>query len=218
MRRTRKSSPLLTLLIALAFMAGGLTLCAQPGWFTGGVVIMAFGLALAARSLYLHLMQGLETATQINLLHESRILSGDYGAARLAVLKDRFVQALIEARRGLFLGILEGKSINPKGAWEVRSCPKLDHVVQAQCYMWLTGLQWAKLVYWDKAGMGLSALIEHTVERDEETIDTVKSILKEIWSGVRFEAERLPARICERRDAPRAESCAIADKCFMVDE
>ena len=111
MRRARKSSPLATLLIALAFMAGGFYLCAQPGWFTGGVVIMVFGLALAARSLYLHLMGGLEAATQINLLHESRILSGDYGNARLAVLRDRFVQALIEARRGLFLGVLEGKKL-----------------------------------------------------------------------------------------------------------
>ena len=38
------------------------------------------------------------------------------------------------------LGILEVKSISPRGAWEIRSCAKLDHVVQAQCYMWVTGL------------------------------------------------------------------------------
>ena len=111
MRRARKSSPLATLLIALAFMAGGLYLCVQPGWFVGGMAIMALGLALACRALYLHLMGGLETATQINLLHESRIVSGDYGNARLAVLQDGFVRAMVDARRGLFIGTLEKKKL-----------------------------------------------------------------------------------------------------------
>ncbi|MCL4677154.1 MAG: type IV secretory system conjugative DNA transfer family protein [Alphaproteobacteria bacterium] len=111
MRRQPRTSPFIALLVALAFMVGGLYVCVHPRWFVWGAALMALGLALAARCLYLHLMQGLETATQINLLHESRILSGDYGAARLAVLKDRFVQALINARRGLFIGTLEGQKL-----------------------------------------------------------------------------------------------------------
>jgi type IV secretion system protein VirD4 len=111
MRRRQRSNPLAALLIALAFMAGGLYLCIQPGWFVWGVALMALGLALAARSLYLHLMQGLEAATQINLLHESRIVSGDYGNARLAHSTDGFVRALTSARRGLFIGTLENKKL-----------------------------------------------------------------------------------------------------------
>lgn len=111
MRRRQRSNPLAAFVIALVFMAGGLVLCVQPGWFVWGVALMALGLALAARSLYLHLMQGLETATQINLLHESRIVSGDYGNARLAILQDGFVRAMVDARRGLFIGVLEGKKL-----------------------------------------------------------------------------------------------------------
>lgn len=111
MRRRQRNSPLLALLVALAFMAGGLYLSVQPGWFVWGVAIMAFGFMLAGRSLYLHLMGGLETATQINLLHESRIVSGDYGNARLAHPTDGFVRSMVDARRGLFIGTLERKKL-----------------------------------------------------------------------------------------------------------
>lgn len=111
MRRRQRNSPLLALLVALAFMAGGLYLCVQPGWFVWGVAIMAFGFALAGRALYLHLMGGLETATQINLLHESRIVSGDYGNARLAHPTDGFVRSMVDARRGLFIGTLEKRKL-----------------------------------------------------------------------------------------------------------
>ncbi len=111
MRRRQRNSPFIALLVALAFMVGGLYVCVAPGWFVWGVALMVLGFALAIRSLYLHLMGGLETATQINLLHESRVLSGDYGAARLAHPTDGFVRAMIEARRGLFLGTLESKKL-----------------------------------------------------------------------------------------------------------
>lgn len=111
MRRMRKSSPFAALLIALAIMAGGWLICVQPGWFAWGLALMAIGLAAAARALYTQLMRGLETATQINLLHESRRLSGDYGRARLAVLQDGFVRALTATRRGLFVGTLDGRKL-----------------------------------------------------------------------------------------------------------
>lgn len=111
MRRQPRTSPFIALLVALAFMVGGLYLCVLPRWFVWGVALMALGLALAARCLYLHLMQGLETATQINLLHESRIVSGDYGNARLAILQDGFVRAMVDARRGLFIGTLDHKKL-----------------------------------------------------------------------------------------------------------
>jgi hypothetical protein len=113
------------------------------------------------------------------------------------------------------MGIFEAKSINPRGAWEVRSCPKLDHVVQVQCYMWLTGCKWAKILYWDKAGMGSSALIEHTVEKDDETIEAIKDEITSIWVGI--EDGTLPLRTCKTRTCPRAEKCAVVDVCFSRD-
>jgi|WetSurMetagenome_2_1015567.scaffolds.fasta_scaffold08587_1 hypothetical protein len=110
------------------------------------------------------------------------------------------------------LGLLEIKSINPKGAWEVRGCPKLDHVVQAQCYMWLTGCRWAKLLYWDKAGQGMSAFIEHLIEYDEDHVDAIRNLVHEIWDGVR--GEMLPERICESSVCARAKLCSVTKPCF----
>lgn len=112
-------------------------------------------------------------------------------------------------------GVFEAKSINPKGAWEVRGCPKLDHVVQVQCYMWLTGCRWAKILYWDKGGMGLSALVEHTIEYDEALTDTIKEEIAAIWVGI--EDGILPERTCEIRSCARAKKCAVADVCFERD-
>lgn len=113
------------------------------------------------------------------------------------------------------VGIFEAKSINPKGAWEVRGCPKLDHVVQVQCYMWLTGCRWAKILYWDKGGMGMSALVEHTVEYDEDLVDTIKDEVSAIWVGI--EDGILPERTCETRTCARATKCPVADTCFARD-
>jgi hypothetical protein len=110
------------------------------------------------------------------------------------------------------LGLLEVKSINPKGAWEVRGCPKLDHVVQAQCYMWLTGCRWAKILYWDKAGQGMSSFIEHLIEYDEDHVDAIRNLLQAIWEGVK--GEGIPERICESSVCSRAKLCSVAKPCF----
>jgi hypothetical protein len=110
------------------------------------------------------------------------------------------------------LGVFEGKSINPRGAWEVRNCPKLDHVNQAQCYMWLTGCKWAKIVYWDKAGQGLSSLIEHHLEYDEDHVEAIQNLIRDIWTGI--QKEKLPERICATPDCKRADLCSVVTPCF----
>jgi hypothetical protein len=112
------------------------------------------------------------------------------------------------------LGVLEAKSINPKGAWEVRGCPKLDHVVQAQCYMWMTGCRWGKIVYWDKAGSGMASLIEHTIDYDDDQVEAIQCMVSDIWKGVEEPDTPLPDRICAHPDAKRAELCAVAKPCF----
>lgn len=113
------------------------------------------------------------------------------------------------------LGIVEAKSISAKGAWEIRNVPKLDHVLQSHVYLWLSGLQWAKILYWDKATFGMSGLIEHTIERDEETIDMIKSTLRELWGGL---ASGIPSltRVCANVEAPRAKACLVRGPCFAT--
>lgn len=111
------------------------------------------------------------------------------------------------------LGLLEAKSISAKGAWEIRNVPKLDHVIQSHIYMWLTGLTWTKIVYWDKATFGMGGLIEHTVERDDETIERIKATLTELWKGI--ETGIPPAyRMCANAEAPRAKDCVVCKPCF----
>jgi hypothetical protein len=111
------------------------------------------------------------------------------------------------------LGVLEAKSINAKGGWEVQKVPKLDHVVQAHIYMWFTGLGWSKILYWDKGEYGLVALVEHLVERNDDTIEEIKSLLDELWVGLRTQIP--PAsRICSDPSAPRAKKCVVCVPCF----
>ncbi len=110
------------------------------------------------------------------------------------------------------LGILEAKSISQRGAWEVRNTANLSHVIQAHIYMWLSDLKWAKVVYWDKGSPGMSALLEHTIEREDDVLDRIKKTLSELWAGIK--TGRLPDRICQRPDAPRACKCVVQAPCF----
>jgi uncharacterized membrane protein len=110
------------------------------------------------------------------------------------------------------MGIFEAKSISPRGAWEVRGTPKLDHVVQVQCYLWMTGLKWGKILYWDKGSFGLSALVEHTVERDEGTIRSIQEMIRSVHKGLSGGA--IPDRVCSNRTCSRATTCPVVNICF----
>lgn len=110
------------------------------------------------------------------------------------------------------MGIFEAKSISPRGAWEVRNCPKLDHVTQMQGYMWITGCRWGVLLYWDKGATGMAGLIEHRVEYDEEHVDAIKALVEDIRSGLR--GGKLPERICGSPDCKRANLCSVVKPCF----
>lgn len=110
------------------------------------------------------------------------------------------------------IGILECKSISSRRVWEVKNTPDMGHAIQTQAYMWLTGLKWGKILYWEKGGMGLSALTEHTVERDEETINRIKGTIRSIWDGIA--GGILPKRICVAATCERARACAVGPACF----
>ena len=117
------------------------------------------------------------------------------------------------------VGVFEGKSIM-KG-WEVKNCPILAHVIQVQIYMWFTGLLWAKIIYWEKGVNGLDAVIEHHVERDDDTIISIKQQINVIWKALAAQKpgdpinyDLLPPPICASPDAPRATKCCVGEPCF----
>jgi hypothetical protein len=110
------------------------------------------------------------------------------------------------------VGIGELKSINPRGAWAVRDVPDVGHVIQLQGYLWLANLSWGKILYWDKAGFGLSALIEHHIERDENTINEIKNMLRSLRKGL--EGGVLPERVCKVDSCEKAQKCCVVKQCF----
>lgn len=116
------------------------------------------------------------------------------------------------------LGVLEAKSISSKSAKDsnIKSIPDIGHVVQLQAYLWLTGLQWGRVLYWDKGVYGLPGWYEHAVERDNETIDRIKELCLSIRSGL--EKGIAPPRICASSDCKRAEECAQNKLCFELPE
>ena len=113
-------------------------------------------------------------------------------------------------------GILEVKSISPRGAYEVRNCAKLDHVTQAQCYMWMTGCQWGKVLYWDKGTVGMKGLIEHTIDYDEDHVEAMQNLVRDIRVGI--DGGKLPERICGSPDCNRAGLCSSTTSCFEAPE
>lgn len=146
-----------------------------------------------------------ELTGDTSIYKEQWIVHPDY---RIAGHPDGFLR-MVEHQG---LGTLELKSINAHGAWEVRNCAKLDHVVQLQSYMWLTGCRWGKVIYWDKGGQGLSALIEHYVEYDDGHVEAIQGLIRSIWAGV--EGREVPDRICADSKCKRATLCSVPDACF----
>jgi hypothetical protein len=110
------------------------------------------------------------------------------------------------------LGLLEAKSIGMRGGLEIRKAPNIGHVIQAQTYMMLTGLKWAKILYWQKTENGLNALVEHLVNYDQGTIDGIRAMVSSIWRAL--STGELPERICEVASCNRAKECAMAEACF----
>jgi hypothetical protein len=121
---------------------------------------------------------------------------------------DGFLQ--VDGREGL--GVLEAKSIGDRPSWEVRQTPRIDHVIQAQAYMMLTDTQWAIILYWNKGGYGDNMIIEHFVERDEDTILGIRQMIRSIRVGIRD--REYPERICETGKCPRAKECPVGELCF----
>ncbi len=123
------------------------------------------------------------------------------------------MDGLLEVPERPDLGVLEIKSIGANGARKVKEAPQLDHVVQIQTYLWLTGLKWGRVLYLDKSVFGWDkGAVEHHIERDEEMIEGVKSLLMSVKRGLSLQI--LPDKVCAHRGCERAQACCVLEECF----
>lgn len=109
-------------------------------------------------------------------------------------------------------GVVEFKTVGAASATIVKKSPLPGHVVQVQLYMFMTGLKWAKILYWEKAKDNLNGLHEYTIEYDQDLIDRVLAELESIREGVR--TGKLPDRICKTISCDRARECPMKNQCF----
>ena len=118
---------------------------------------------------------------------------------------------------------LELKTISSRGYDNVDTAlggrPKREHIIQVQSYMWLTGLQKARLVYINKDLNKLfpEGICEHVVERDEAQIKLIQGMLKDCATAADLGLDvplydRIEA--CPKKSAYRAKDCKVRDYCF----
>lgn len=112
--------------------------------------------------------------------------------------------------------LLEFKSASDGNFAKYQKAPDFMHVIQCQCYMWLTGFRRAKILYIHKGEFGLDSIAEHDVMYDPETIKLVKQSVKELREGLAGGA--IPPRVaCDHEKCPRANACDVSKQCFSGD-
>jgi hypothetical protein len=118
---------------------------------------------------------------------------------------------------------LELKTISSRGYESIDPAlggrPKGEHIIQVQAYMWLMGLDRARIVYINKDLNTLfpQGLCEHVVNRDEAQIKLIQGMLRDCATAadLGLEAplfERLPE--CGKKSDARAKDCAARNECF----
>lgn len=111
------------------------------------------------------------------------------------------------------LVVLEFKSCSDTNYVKYEKAADFMHVIQCQCYMWLTGIKRAKIVYVNKGKFGMDGLAEHDVLYDPETISMVQSAIKQIRAGL--SGGPIPPReACDSEKCPRANGCDVSKQCF----
>lgn len=109
--------------------------------------------------------------------------------------------------------ILEFKSASETNFVKCVKAADFMHVIQCQCYMWLTGFRRAKIIYVNKANPGLESLAEHDLTYDHETIVMVQDAVRQIRLGL--SGGPVPRReACDSERCPRANACDVSKQCF----
>jgi len=108
------------------------------------------------------------------------------------------------------LGIFEAKSVGYRP--QIEEAPLYAHVLQVHVYMHLTGLRWGTILYWHKAGKGVDALVEHTVDFDPEIVVALREEVRILREGL--DGGALPARVCGAATDAFAQRCDLVTPCF----
>jgi hypothetical protein len=93
------------------------------------------------------------------------------------------------------------------------------HVLQVQAYMWMSGLERARIVYVRKGASSIrESIAEHVVMRDEAAISGLRESLGACLAAIRGERGVLPEKFpdCRIKSAPRARKCACRNLCFEL--
>lgn len=97
------SAALITLFYFFILLIAGLWLSSMEGLFIWGMALMGLALFIFIKAIIAFLFSSFHAKHQIDLLHESRILSNQYGHARLAREDDSFIKKLTN---GFYIGTL----------------------------------------------------------------------------------------------------------------
>lgn len=95
--------------------------------------------------------------------------------------------------------------------------PDAAHVLQAHCYMMLTGVRKCRIAYVIKVDGKLKDVVfEYLVDYDEGTANSIKTTLKTILEAVK-EGRILPMLpTCTKKSNARAKKCPMRDICFKA--
>jgi len=97
---------LITFIMPLLLLFAGWWITSIDDLYLWGLFVMGAGFVLFIKKIILFLKLSFQAASQIDLLHESRTLSNDYGHARLARDSDAFVKKLSKTMNGFYIGTL----------------------------------------------------------------------------------------------------------------
>lgn len=109
--------------------------------------------------------------------------------------------------------ILEFKSASENNFAKFVKAADFMHVIQCQCYMWLTGFKRSKILYINKGIFGMEGIVEHDVRYDPETVSLVQRGLKQIRTGLAG-GPVPPRELCDNEKCPRANGCSVSRPCF----
>jgi hypothetical protein len=115
--------------------------------------------------------------------------------------------------------IFELKTINENGYAYVDpehgGSPKAEHILQAQAYMWMSGIDRARIVYFCKKFGKIDDMVcEHIVHRDDKIIGMIQAMLKETIAAL--DSGVVPDRLveCRTKSSDRAKYCPAKASCF----
>lgn len=96
--------------------------------------------------------------------------------------------------------------------------PWAKHLLQCQAYLWMSGLDWARLVYVAKGNDTLRVSVaEHLVPRDEAVIKQLEEDLVACCAAVDGPADAplvAPLMACRIKSDSRARRCPLRNECF----